>query len=168
MRQKVILSASFISLLLICIISVPKHTYGLQIEGGFNYDFDDLNSFFSVDIFLLTLLNKQKQPELFWKGFMVHNSYEQQSFYTGILFGKAEIAGSTTQSIYIGPKIGINDYQRIGICLKGTTYISHILPFSLIIDPKYDFEQKQFIWDLKCSLGIGSLKPLDRIIKEGF
>ncbi len=83
------------------------------------------------------------------------------------MYGKAEYLKSNTQTIFIGPEIGINDYKKVGICLKGTTFIWNIIPFSLVIDPKYDFGQKEFIWDLKCSIGLGRHKPIDKLFGRG-
>lgn len=130
-------------------------SHSFQMEGGLNYDFKETNFFFSVDFFPWSTEKVDRADEEYWKGYALNISYEKKNVFLCPMYGKAEFYPKIITTIFFGPKFGIIDYRKVGISLKGSTYLWRSFPFSLIIDPKYDFKEKRFIWDFKCSIGIG-------------
>ncbi|MBF0431993.1 MAG: hypothetical protein HQK83_11980 [Fibrobacteria bacterium] len=132
-----------------------SHIGAFQLEGGLNYNFKSWNYFASADFFLWSTVRVEKPDENTWMGYALNLSYENENIFISPMFGTLEFLPDITKTIFIGPKFGTIDYKKIGISLKGSTYMWQLIPFSLIVDPKYDFGENEFIWDFKCSIGIG-------------
>ena len=151
------------SILCLLTLCMRSGVYGAQLEAGINYDFRDLSPVISIDLFPLTISESGEEVRQ-WTGLALHGSYFGGNWYSSIMYGSAEYFRTSIHTIFIGPEICFNNISKVGICLKGTTCFWNFLPFSLVVDPKYDFRDERFIWDLKCTVGIGNLKPLDQLL----
>ncbi len=136
----------------------------LQLEGGINTDWNKESLYIGLDVFPWSVEQTNELAPPGWMGYCLHGSYEGGDYYAALMFGKADIMENTTHTLFLGPKFGITNYKHVGFLVKGSTMFWHVLPVTLAIDPKYDFDGKGWIWDFKAAFGLGRILSFDQML----